>query len=350
MKKLLLVTLAMIWFLWFSSAAMQTDEAIYRMNQNGLTKFSDAKNFMADNSLRRDEASKFFVQYAKEIMKITPDTSKTTCNFNDLDEAWPDLKDLIKESCQLWLFQWSNGNFMPTQQLTNAQAITVLIRMIDWKKDETKGHFASLYFEKAQGLWIMNWLTLNSTINFDKLTTRGDVWILLYNASKLISEKSTIIETNNNVIVQNYCASERPNDVKMIDYCEDKQYDAIKTLKLGKPSDITSNQFSLIRNKCTTEWPTDFSMRAYCEDKQYDAIRTLNLGKPSDIWDKEHAIILIKCESEWPTDFNMKSYCQTQQYNAIRKLNILKTTASKRTSCSNERPTDYTMRVYCEQN
>jgi len=38
------------------------------MNQKGLTKFDNATDFMATNGLRRDEASKFFVQYAKEVM------------------------------------------------------------------------------------------------------------------------------------------------------------------------------------------------------------------------------------------------------------------------------------------
>ena len=191
MKKLLVIAFAIISFWWFSLASSQLDEAISRMNQNGLTKFTNATDFMATKWLRRDEASKFFVQYAKEVMGLMPDTSKTTCNFTDLGQARPDLKDLIKESCQLWLFQWSNGKFMPTQSLTNAQAITVLIRMIDWKKDETQGHFAKLYFEKAQELWIMEWLTLNSTSNFDKLTTRGDVWQLIYGASKLSGTNTT---------------------------------------------------------------------------------------------------------------------------------------------------------------
>ncbi len=184
MKKFLI--LASILFLgWFTLANTQLDQAISWMNTNWLTKFTNATDFMATKSLRRDEATKFFVQYATEILWRTPDTSKTSCNFSDLSKARPDLKDLIKESCQLGLFQWTNWKFMPTQSLTNAQAITVLIRMIDGQKDETQGHFAQKYFEKAQELWIMNWLLLNSTANFDKLTTRWEVGILLYNSSNL---------------------------------------------------------------------------------------------------------------------------------------------------------------------
>jgi len=199
MKKFLVIALAVVCFWWFSFAVSQLDQAISRMNQNWLTKFTNATDFMATKSLRRDEASKFFVQYAKEIKGLTPDTSKTTCNFTDLSKARPDLKDIIKEACQLGLFQWSNGKFMPTQSLTNAQAITVLIRMIDWKKDETQWHFAQLYFEKAQELWIMQWLAMNSTANFDKLTTRGDVGILLYNAYSWGRQNSMPVIQNNSL-------------------------------------------------------------------------------------------------------------------------------------------------------
>lgn len=191
MKKLLILILGIVFiFWWFSLAAGSIDEAVSWMNQNWLTKFNNPTDFMATKWLRRDEASKFFVQYAKEVLNLIPDTSKTSCNFTDLNQARPDLKDLIKEACQLWLFQWYNWKFMPTQSLTNAQAITVLIRMVDWNKDETQWHFAQKYFEKAQELWIMNWLVLDSTSNFDKLTTRGDVGILIFNSSKLSSNET----------------------------------------------------------------------------------------------------------------------------------------------------------------
>lgn len=344
MKKVFLVlSLFLLSFLSFSFATSQLDQAISWMSQKWLTKFTNATDFMATKSLRRDEATKFFVQYATEILSLTPDTAKTACNFTDLNKAWPDLKDLIRESCQLWLFQWANGKFMPTQSLTNAQAITVLIRMIDGEKDETQWHFAQKYFEKAQELGIMNWLNLNSTANFDKLATRWEVGILLYNASNLTSNDTT----SNDTIVQNHCISEWPNDTKMQEYCKDQQYDGLTTLNLGKPSGITDNQFTIIRNNCKSERPSDFKMRAYCEEQQYDWVRTLNVGKPTDIGNIEFNVIRPKCESDWSSDFKMRAYCENQQYNAVRTLNL--STSTIRTSCSKQRPNDYTMRVYCEQ-
>lgn len=187
MKKFSLVlSLFLISFVSFSFADSTLDQAISWMNQNGLTKFTNAQDFMANQNLRRDEATKFFVQYAKQIQKSISDETKTECNkFADLNKWRSDLADSMKDSCKIGLFQWTNWKFMPTQSLTNAQAITVVMRMIDGKQDETQWHFAQNYFERAKEFGIINWLNLNSTANFDKLATRWEVAILLFNASNM---------------------------------------------------------------------------------------------------------------------------------------------------------------------
>ena len=120
----------------------EIEQAINWMYDKWLTVFNEPISFHAYNWLRRDEAAKFFVKYAKEVMGMIPDYSKQWCSFKDLDQAWSDLKDIIVESCQLWLFQWNKWKFMPTQQLTNAQAITVFMRLREWYKDE------SLFYQK----------------------------------------------------------------------------------------------------------------------------------------------------------------------------------------------------------
>lgn len=167
------------------SGISELSNAILRMYNNWLTKFSDPTSFISENWLRRDEATKFFVQYAKEVMWMTPDTSKTSCSFSDLSSAWSDLKDAIKESCQLWLFQWYNGKFMPTQKLTNAQAISVFIRLIDGKKDESGSHFANEYYTTAYNLWLLNNLNLNNKSLFNSFTTRGEVGTMLFRGKDL---------------------------------------------------------------------------------------------------------------------------------------------------------------------
>lgn len=207
MKKLLLIILSFIFFWGFIWASTSKNDVISRMYQNWLTKFDNPTDFMESKSLRRDEASKFFVQYSKDLLNKTTDETKAECNtLSDLNKWWSDLSETMKDSCKLWLFQWYKGKFMPTQTLTKWQAITVLIRMIDGKKDETQWHFAQKYYERALELWILDWVTLSSK-TFDYLITRGDMARLLYNAWN-IGKNTT---SNNNglstVCINDVCTS-----------------------------------------------------------------------------------------------------------------------------------------------
>lgn len=57
---------------------------------------------MSTKSLRRDEASKFFVQYSQNFVTGKSIQNNSECdNFIDLDKAWYDLLDTIKLSCKL---------------------------------------------------------------------------------------------------------------------------------------------------------------------------------------------------------------------------------------------------------
>ncbi len=191
MKKLItsLFVLSLLVSFWFANS--QLEDAVNWMHNNGLTKFDNPIDFMADKPLRRDEATKFFWQYATTIQKSTTDETKTECNnFTDLNEWWEDLKSNMQDACKLWLFRGSKWKFMPKVSLTNGQAITVLIRMIDWLKDESQWHFAQKYYETANELGILDGLNINPS-NFDTLITRWNIAILLLNTSKLNNTIST---------------------------------------------------------------------------------------------------------------------------------------------------------------
>ena len=47
----------------------------------------------------------------------------------------------------------------------------------------------------------------------------------------------------------------------------------------GKPQDISQELFVVVRKQCAAQWPTDFEMREYCESKQFIAIRKLRGDK-----------------------------------------------------------------------
>lgn len=280
MKKFLVIVLSLIGLWWCSLASPQLDNAIVWMNEHGLTKFTNETEYMASKGLRRDEAAKFFVQYAKLLGKTTYIKTESQCAFLDIHDSWIDLKDIVRESCRLWLFQWSNEKFMPTQFLTNAQAITVLIRMIDWKKDESKGHFAQLYFEKAQELWIMEWLTLNSSANFDKLTIRGDVGVLIYNAFQRLNTEAKSVNQDTNMIVNN--SSEKIN---------------------GNWNSITDSIYLaawLHKFRSVYNWESNFIVELI--DGNWDYISLL----ANEIWSADSSIG-IKIKKSWDYYFNIES-------------------------------------------
>jgi hypothetical protein len=155
------------------------DTAISWMHNNDLTIYNNTNDFKANNWLRRDEAAKFFVQFTKLIWNNEYIKTKSECEFSDINQSWSDLKNIVIESCRMWLFQWSKWRFYPKDQLTNAQAITVLIRLIDWFKNEKwLSHRSDNYYDKANELWILQNVSMN---NKNNITTRWNVGIIIYN-------------------------------------------------------------------------------------------------------------------------------------------------------------------------
>lgn len=131
MKKTLLSFLAFsFFFLSFSNAAVLED-AIQRGYDNNLTRYNSTYTFRPYDTLRRDEASKFFVQFAQLHNNNNTTYTNQYCSFSDLNLASSDLIDYIISACQYGILNGFNGQAMPSQSLTNAQAITILIRIID---------------------------------------------------------------------------------------------------------------------------------------------------------------------------------------------------------------------------
>ena len=157
----------------------ESSKAIARMYENWLTAYKTSDKFMGDEYLTREQASKFFVLFAKKILGKTINTKKSI-SLSDLKKADKTLQSHIKEANQLWLFNWIKGKFLPFNKLTKAQAIAVIIRSMIWVQDEKSSPWYLEYYNIAKnngildGLWF-DYPTLDSTN-----ITRGEVAILLY--------------------------------------------------------------------------------------------------------------------------------------------------------------------------
>ena len=188
MKKLLIAMVFVLSLFSFVSAD-KLDDAIAWMYDNGLTIHAGQMTYKADSWLRRDEAAKFYVNFSKLLGKTTYVKTASQCKFSDINDSWSDLKDIVVESCRLWLFQWSKGKFSPKTQLTNAQAITVLVRLLAGNQSEVwVSHRANNYYTKANELGILENVAMN---NKDSIANRGNVALIIYNGNNL-GNKSTL--------------------------------------------------------------------------------------------------------------------------------------------------------------
>ena len=180
MKKILILCSILLVFSAFVSADnLDLDVAIGWLYGNGLTTKSTIPEFKPDQWLRRDEAAKFFVQFAHVIWKNDYIKTDSQCSFSDSNQAWSDLKDFVTQSCKLGLFQGNKGKFSPKTLISNAQAVAVLMRLLVWSQGEVGlTHRSDNYYKKANELKLLDNVTMN---NVNGLTTRGNVAIFLHN-------------------------------------------------------------------------------------------------------------------------------------------------------------------------
>ncbi len=78
------------------------------------------------------------------------------------------------------MFYGANGYFLPTSPITNAQAVTVMARILEGKKSETDGHRADNYYDVLVRMGVMTGLPMKDKRNYGVNITRGDIAILLY--------------------------------------------------------------------------------------------------------------------------------------------------------------------------
>ncbi len=83
-----------------SSQNIELKAAVEWMHTNGMTKYDNPDEFRSDDVLTRQEAAKFFSEFAINVLYKDIDQNKF-CGFDDLEEADPSLKNHIISSCLL---------------------------------------------------------------------------------------------------------------------------------------------------------------------------------------------------------------------------------------------------------
>ena len=149
------------------------------MFDNELTRYDNPIQFLPAETLTREQAAKFFWNFALYMWK-TPIIWSESCQFNDVVDADWTLTPHILSSCTLGLFKWSQGNFMPFDTLTRAEALTVVIRTLKGKQDETTIPRWSNYHKLARQLGLT---AENDVYSLDAPITRYEIALILWRAS-----------------------------------------------------------------------------------------------------------------------------------------------------------------------
>ena len=183
MKKLLtLLTFGIFLCSTCSFAVTLLDDAVTWAYTKKLTIYLNTDDFKPNNNIRRDEAAKFFVNFAKLVGKTSYTVNANQCNFSDLNQAWSDLKDIIVESCRLGIFKGSGGKFNPAGNLSNAEAIAVLVRIVDGYQSESGTHWSDNYYKRANELKLLANVGMSTK---DGSASRGNMVTLLYGARQM---------------------------------------------------------------------------------------------------------------------------------------------------------------------
>jgi len=187
-RKLLLmvwVILLLAYSLWpietrASSWDKEFDLALTRMYENGMTKYDNVTTYWMQYWVIREQWAKFFSMFMGDILEKNQESvTWQWCDFTDSETFDPTLAEAIDTSCEQWLFKWTQWAFLPQQPLTKAQALTVLVRALEWPQDESVTPRWKNYFDRAR------WLGLTKEVdvlNLDKPVTRYEIALLLYRA------------------------------------------------------------------------------------------------------------------------------------------------------------------------
>lgn len=173
MKKIFTLLLIFISILQVTNAATPdfTETVFPWLQTSWLTKYTNIADFRWGDLITRWEAAKFITQYAK---KIGLEKNYFSCTFNDLEWYDSTLIPYIQSACAYWLLKWSNNKFMPNDTITEAQAVAVVIRSLEWFHDETLTPRYKMYYMNGQDYKLIEKETLES-VWYTKIT-RSKIW------------------------------------------------------------------------------------------------------------------------------------------------------------------------------
>jgi hypothetical protein len=102
---------------------------------------------------------------------------------------------------------------------------------------------------------------------------------------------------------------------KIITYTEN-----IPKVEIINDTDEYADAEKITKIQSEIEWPDDYEMRLHYIESQSAAIKKLKMGKPKDLTDQEFQKIRMRSKRDWPLNFEMRLHEEETQIDSLRKL------------------------------
>lgn len=167
----------------------EIDQALSMAYQFGITKYNNLTDFRAESLVTREQIAKMMLQFTKATNRKNS-TGEFDCGFTDLNTTDPTLTNYITDACKQGMIKWWDNAFHPQNNVSYAQAITMLMRIMDGLKTEPDQRW-TLYEQHAITKWYLT-QALGQPLDF---ITRWQLIILMNTIYTIENQADTMYET-----------------------------------------------------------------------------------------------------------------------------------------------------------
>ena len=166
----------------------ELEDAHAWMYNNWLTIYDNLNDYRPNDNLTREEAAKI-VGKAYEVLGYTQKDDQKDCSFLDITDVDQNLQQYVINSCANGLFKWRNNRFHPTESLTKAQTLAVLIRMFEGKiSNQSQDPRRIDYYKKWKAIGITK---ETNQENIEKTILRYEIALFVYRFKNIVSNDIT---------------------------------------------------------------------------------------------------------------------------------------------------------------
>jgi hypothetical protein len=167
------------------------NEAIHRMYDVEITKYATSDSYQPFQTLTREQVAKMLDKFATAT-QLTTVRNPASCSFSDVVSS-SEFKDAITRVCQYGVMNGTNGKFNPTQTVTKAEFVAMLIRLFEGKAlDESVSPRWTNYYKRAIELSL---ISAQDTVTFQSPIARYEVAIFLYRLKVRLTMYSNLNDT-----------------------------------------------------------------------------------------------------------------------------------------------------------